>query len=451
MSVPAHIFREYDIRGIVNQELTEEVAYLIGRAYGTFAKRRGATKVAVGRDGRVSGPLLESHLVQGIQSTGINIVRLGMLPTPALYHYTKTGGVDGGIQVTGSHNPPHYNGFKGMVGEETLHGPFIQELYQLIQKQDFEQGDGTIETVDSLPRYLDDLSSKLKLSRSVRVVVDAGNGVGGMTLVPLLRRLGCEVIELYTDVDGTFPNHPADPTVPENMKDLVKKVVETSAECGIGLDGDGDRIGVVDELGNILFGDRLLILFARQVLKENPGAPILGEVKCSHLLYKDIEKHGGVPIMWKTGHSLIKKKMKEAKVKLAGEMSGHMFFADRYYGFDDATYAAGRFLEIVTSSKIPVSQLLADLPRTVSTPEIRLDCPDDKKFKVIEKAQEYFRDKYDMIDIDGVRLTFSDGWGLVRASNTQPVLVMRFEAETEARLNEIRNLIEVPLSQWVKE
>lgn len=449
--ISAHIFREYDIRGIVDQDLTMETAQLIGKAFGTFSKRRGAKKVAVGRDGRVSGPTLELSVIEGIQSTGINVVRLGMLPTPALYHYAKTSDVDGGLQVTGSHNPPNYNGFKGMVGEETLHGPLIQELLKLIQTKDFETGLGDLEVVHSIPLYLNDLQTKLKLNRPIKVVVDAGNGVGGLTLLPLLKKLGCEVVELFTDVDGTFPNHPADPTVPENMIDLSKAVIETKAECGIGLDGDGDRIGVVDEFGDIIYGDRLLMIFARQVLLENPGASILGEVKCSHLLYKDIENHGGKAIMWKTGHSLIKKKMKEAHVKLAGEMSGHMFFADRYYGFDDATYASGRFLEIVTSSVKPVSKLLDDVPRTFSTPEIRLDCPDEKKFKLIERAQNYFRKKYQMIDIDGVRLTFEDGWGLVRASNTQPVLVMRFEAETEQRLKEIRAIIEEPLTQWVKE
>ncbi len=445
------IFREYDIRGIIDIDLDEETAVLIGKAYGTFAKRRGAKKVALGRDGRLSGPRLEPAVSDGICSTGVSVVRLGMVPTPVLYYVATTGGVDGGLQITGSHNPPNYNGFKGMVGEDTLHGPHIQELLRIIQENDFEIGTGEVEYLEPIPRYLEDLGGRLNAKKKIRVVLDAGNGVGGMTAVPLLKHLGCEVIELFTDVDGNFPHHDADPTVPKNMIDLQKAVLANHADCGIGLDGDGDRIGVVDEKGEMIYGDRLLILFARQVLAENPGAPILGEVKCSHLLYKDIELHGGKAIMWKTGHSLIKAKMKEAHVKLAGEMSGHMFFADRYYGFDDATYASGRFIEIVTSATKPVSELLSDVPHTFSTPEIRIDCADEIKFDIIIKAQTAFKKEYNVIDIDGARVVFSDGWGLVRASNTQPVLVMRFEAETEQRLAEIRNLIEQPILRWIKE
>ena len=445
------IFREYDIRGIIDVDIDDAVARSIGHAYGTYAKRQGARKVALGRDGRLSGPRLEPLVAEGIRAAGIDVVRLGMVPTPVLYYYATTGGVDGGLQITGSHNPPDYNGFKGMVGEETLHGPLIQELLRIILESDFETGAGLEEFVDPIPKYLDDLGGRLHPSRRLKVVLDAGNGVGGMTAVPLMKRLGMDVVELFTDVDGHFPNHDADPTVPKNMKHLIDAVKANKADCGIGLDGDGDRIGVVDENGDLIFGDRLLILYSRQVLAENPGAAILGEVKCSHLLYLDIAAHGGRPIMWKTGHSLIKKKMKEEKVKLAGEMSGHMFFADRYYGFDDATYATGRFLEIVSASKDKVSQLLSDVAKTVSTPEIRVDCPDSIKFKVIERAQAYFKANYETIDIDGARIVFPDGWGLVRASNTQPVLVLRFEAETPERLQQIRDIVENPIQQWIKE
>ena len=453
MQVNPLMFREYDIRGKVDDDLTVEVAEAIGRAYGTMVKRAGGRKVVSGRDGRLSGPKLQEALIRGILATGVDVVNIGVTPTPVMYFSLfNLEGIDGGIQVTGSHNPPEFNGFKICVGKETIHGPKIQELRRLIETENFESGEGKEEHLDILPTYLKFLQENIKLSRPLKVVLDCGNGVTALTAPKAFSAQGCEVVSLYCEVDGTFPNHFPDPVVEKNIVDLKRRVVEEGAAFGVGYDGDGDRIGVVDDQGNVLWGDQLMILFAGEILKAHPGATIIGEVKCSQVMYDEIAKLGGRPIMWKTGHSLIKNKMKEEKALLAGEMSGHIFFADRYFGFDDAVYASLRLAEIVAASEVPLSRMLQGLPKMVSTPEIRVECPDEKKFEIVSRLTERLKKEgYKVIDIDGARVIFEDGWGLVRASNTQPVLVLRFEAKDEKRLEEIRTLIEEKLEEVKKE
>jgi phosphomannomutase/phosphoglucomutase len=349
--------------------------------------------------------------------------------------------------VTGSHNPPEFNGFKICVGPDTIYGDDIQELRRIMEKARYEVGEGRATDRDVSSAYEDHIFGNVKVRKGISVVVDGGNGVGGLFALPLFRRLGCRVTDIYCEPDGRFPNHFPDPTVPENLKDLIALVKKEGADLGIAFDGDADRIGAVTDEGRILWGDELLLLFSRFILKERPGAAIIGEVKCSQNLYDDIARHGGRPIMWKAGHSLIKGKMKEEDAVLAGEMSGHLFFADRYFGYDDAIYAAVRLLEIVSSSDVTLSALLADVPKTFSTPEIRVDCSDESKFRVVEEVKARFAETHKIIDIDGVRIPFPDGWGLIRASNTQPVLVLRFEAVTEARLREIRGLVEGVLEE----
>jgi phosphomannomutase / phosphoglucomutase len=436
------IFREYDIRGLVDKDLTDEVVGLLGKGFATKISRLGKKHVVVGRDGRLSSPRLRDALVQGMVSGGLEVLDIGVCPTPVLYFSLFHLNRDGGVMITGSHNPPEFNGFKVCVGKETLYGEEIQNLRKLLETQQFVQGQGFVSQQDLLPPYQEFLVNNIRLQRKIKVAIDSGNGTAGLVAPEILRRLGCEVIELYSEVDGRFPNHHPDPTIPANMKDLIAKVKETGAEVGIGYDGDGDRIGVVDQQGNILWGDQLLILFSREILRSHPGATIVSEVKCSQTLYDDIAKHGGRGIMWRAGHSLLKSKMKEEKALLGGEMSGHIFFADRYYGFDDAIYASCRLLEILSQGEKTVSELLSDVPKTFSTPEIRVDCPDDQKFKLVEQVKESFRKEYPIVDVDGVRVVFPDGWGLVRASNTQPALVLRFEAQSAKRLKEIQGLVE---------
>ncbi len=350
--------------------------------------------------------------------------------------------------VTASHNPPEYNGFKLNVGSDSIHGKQIQEILGIINAGDFAKGQGELTTIDVVTPYKKFVENNINLSRPLRIGIDAGNGTAGVIALPILQNLKCEVHDLYCDMDGTFPNHEADPTVAQNMADLQQLVRDKGLELGIGFDGDGDRIGVIDEKGDLVFGDRLMILFAREILARKPGAAIISEVKCSQIMYDDIAKHGGRAVMWRTGHSLIKQKMKEEKAALAGEMSGHVFFADRYFGYDDAIYACCRLLEIIAAGKQTLSEMLSDLPRTFSTPEIRVACPDKIKFDVVAEVTEYFRERYDVIDIDGVRVLFDDGWALVRASNTQPVLVLRFEAMSAERLTEMRKLVESVLAKF---
>ncbi|GAB6888620.1 phosphomannomutase/phosphoglucomutase [Desulfothermus okinawensis JCM 13304] len=449
------VFRAYDIRGIVDKDFDEEWVEVLGKACGTYFQEKGYEKCVVGRDCRHSSPAYQRAMVKGLISTGIDVIILPMVPTPVFYFSVKYLKLNAGVMITASHNPPEFNGFKVWAGLDTIHTTEIESLYEVMKNGKFKKGEGFASEFDPIPIYLEQLARGIKLGNRVKVVVDGGNGTSGNICKELLNRLGCEVHCLYCDPDPDFPNHHPDPTVLENIKDLRQKVVDLNAHLGVGFDGDGDRIGVVDENGNVLYGDQVLAIFAREVLIENPGAKIIGEVKCSHLLYRDIENHGGIPIMWKTGHSLIKAKMREEGALLAGEMSGHMFFADRYYGFDDAIYAAARLIEII--SKYPEKRLstyLEDWPKTYNTPEIRMDCPEKIKFQVVEKAKEYFKAHAQggrVIDVDGIRINFKDGWGLIRASNTQPVLVLRFEAESEQRLREIQEFFETPLKKWISE
>jgi phosphomannomutase/phosphoglucomutase len=444
-------FREYDIRGRFPEDLDADSVYRLGLSVGAYYLANGAKKISVGRDCRLSSPDLKEALVKGLVESGINVIDIGMAPTPVLYFSIFHLGLDGGVQITGSHNPPEYNGFKICLGKTTIHGNEIQKIRDIYEKGRFEKGNGVLEEAEVITGYLSYLAKNIVPGDIRRkVVIDAGNGVAGMVAPHIYREMGVEVEELFCEPDGHFPNHHPDPTIPENLDDLTREVLAKSADLGIAFDGDADRIGVIDNEGNILWGDQLMIIFSREILERNPGAKIIGEVKCSQVTYDDIKKHGGVPIMWKAGHSLIKSKMKEEGAIFAGEMSGHLFFADRYFGYDDAIYAGARLLEILSRTKKDMRQLLAGVPRMVNTPEIRIDCPDDKKFRVVAAVAEGFKKEYEVIDVDGARVLFEGGWGLVRASNTQPVLVLRFEARDEGRLNEIRGLFMAKLSPFLK-
>ena len=445
------MFREYDIRGIAGKDMDASDVVLIGKGIGTYLRRQGNTDITVGRDCRVTSDQYSEKLIQGLLATGCHVVDIGVCSTPVGYFSIRHLNKQGNVMVTASHNPPEYNGFKICSGVDSVFGDQIQEILKLIKDEDFETGTGIVETFDILGPYKDYLLNNISLTRSLRVGIDAGNGTAGITAVPIIKGLGCEVHDLYCDPDGSFPNHEADPTVLKNMQELIALVKEKELDVGFGYDGDGDRIGVVDAEGNLIYGDKLMIIFSREILSRKPGATFISEVKCSKTLYDDIEKNGGRAIMWKTGHSLIKQKMKMEKAELAGEMSGHIFFSDRYFGFDDAVYASCRLLEILADTGKKISDLLADVPKTFSTPEIRVECPDHIKFTVVDKVTAYFKERHDVIDIDGVRVLFPDGWGLVRASNTQPALVLRFEAMTENRLQKIRELVETVLRDIQKQ
>ncbi len=445
----AQVFREYDIRGVVETDFDDGFVVDLGRGYATLLHRAGKKTVTLGRDCRLSSDRLRDRLIEGLIPAGINVVEVGVVPTPLLYFSVLKWNMDGGVMITGSHNPAEYNGFKLGVGPTTIYGAEIQRLRKIIEQRDFVTSGTTGVRIERpvIPDYNEFILSQFKLTPGLKVVVDGGNGCGGVVAAPLMKQLGLETIELYTEMDGRFPNHHPDPTVEENMRDLIAAVRKNHAAIGIAYDGDADRVGAVDENGKIVWGDELMVAYSRAILKERPGATIIGDVKCSKRMYDDIARNGGRPIMWKTGHSLIKAKLREENAALAGEMSGHMFFNDRYFGFDDAIYASFRLLEIVSREGRGLGAILADLPRTYSTPEIRVDCPDDRKFEVVKLAAEYFRKHYDTIDTDGVRVNFSDGWGLVRASNTQPALVTRFEATTQKRLAEIRALFDHKLRE----
>lgn len=446
-----HIFREYDIRGIVGKDLTDEAVSTLGLAIGTFFKANGARKVSLGWDARESSPRFRDLIASGLNETGCDVLDIGMVPTPMLYFSLFTEDVDSGIMITGSHNPADYNGFKICLGKSTIFGSQIAEIKEIALSGKFASGSGNRRERDISTPYREHIASSVKMGdRRIRVVIDAGNGMGGIIAVPLYRELGCDVIELYCEPDSRFPNHHPDPTVVENMADAIAAVKEHKADLCIAFDGDADRIGVVDEKGELIWGDQLMVIFSRAILVEQKGATFIAEVKCSQSLFDDIRSHGGNPIMWKVGHSLIKAKMKETNAALAGEMSGHIFFADRYFGYDDAAYAGARLLEILSRTDEPVSSLLAGLPKTVSTPELRFDCPDDRKFDIVRRLTQEFKQTHEVIDIDGARIIFPHGWGLVRASNTQPVLVMRFEAESEADLRDIRKQVEARLDEYVK-
>ncbi|MCK6573745.1 phosphomannomutase/phosphoglucomutase [Myxococcota bacterium] len=443
------VFREYDIRGKAETDLHDDFARALGRAYGTYIRRRGGRRVAVGRDCRVSGPRIFAAFSGGIRESGLDVIDLGVVPTPVLYFalYRDALAVDGGVCITGSHNPGDENGFKMCVGRGSLYGAEIQKLRAMIDAGDFDVGAGEIEAVDLLPAYYADLEARLRPGRRLKVVIDAGNGMGGLTGGRVYRALGHEVIELFCDLDGSFPNHHPDPTVEANLTHLRRAVAEHGADLGIAFDGDADRIGAIDARGRVVWGDQLLTFFGRSLLDEHPAKDIrvVCEVKCSEVVAQDLGARGISVEMWKVGHSLIKTRMKETGALLAGEMSGHLFFADRYYGYDDAVYAGARLLEIVSRGQHTLAELLDSLPPSVTTPELRLPCADDLKFGVVAQAAEHFRGRYPVNEIDGVRITFPHGWGLLRPSNTGPVLVMRFEADSPARLAAYRDEVEACL------
>lgn len=443
------IFRTYDIRGIYGKDLTLEAAEAIGRGYAVILAERGLKgAVAVGRDNRPSGQALRDALVRGLTGAGLDVVDIGIVPTPLLYWSLHHVGVVAGIQITGSHNPPEYNGFKCCVGTGSLHGAAIVHLRDIIAKGAFPKGAGTVRTEAVIDRYVADMKARIgTLPARMKVVIDCGNGAGAVAAPQLFAALGLSPTMLFAESDGTFPNHHPDPTVVENLQDLIRSVRETGSEVGIGFDGDADRIGIVDGEGTIIWGDYLLLLYARDVLaRTGKGQAIIFDVKCSQALPDGIAKAGGKAVMWKTGHSLIKDKMKEMHAPLAGEMSGHMFFSEGFYGHDDALYAAARLLRIIADSGRTVKELLADVPRFVSTPELRVDCPDDLKEGIVRDALAHFSAKYRVSDVDGVRILFEGGWGLIRSSNTQPILVLRFEADSEHRLGDLRAEVEAWLA-----
>jgi phosphomannomutase / phosphoglucomutase len=445
------IFREYDIRGVVDRDLTDEVVRDIGRAVASYMRERGKKNASVGRDCRLSSEHFRDLIMEGMVESGLSVIDLGTVPTPLFYFSLFNLEVDGGVMITGSHNPPEFNGFKIAFGETTLFGPQIQEIGNIIEEKRFMHGEGSSrEYATMVEDYYAFLRSNIRLEKGLKVVVDAGNGTGGVVACPIMTQMGQEVIPLFCEMDGHFPNHFPDPTVEKNLEAMRKLVKETGADAGIGYDGDADRLGVVDEKGGIIWGDYLMIIFARSILQERGAGHFVSEVKCSKNLFEDIERHGGTPVMWKAGHSLIKQKMKETKALLGGEMSGHMFFADRFFGFDDAIYASLRLLEIMGRDRRPLSEFLADLPPLHSTPEIRMDCPEKIKFDVVKRITEYYRAKFPIIDTDGVRVILPDGWGLVRASNTQPILVLRFEAGTMDGLERIQDMVNRDLKRVIE-
>ncbi len=444
----ASTFREYDIRGIVDAEIVDADVVAFGKAFGTYMSHQGKSRVVVGRDCRLSSEHYRNLLIEGLTSTGMDVVDVGVCPTPLLYFALRYLDREGGVMITASHNPPQYNGFKVCNGYDTISGSEIQKLRLLLEEGHFHSGSGTVSLFDIVTPYKQFLLENLEIPKKLRVAVDAGNATAGPVALPILEGLGCEVHPIYCEMDGTFPNHEPDPTVLENLRDLSALVTSKGLDLGVAYDGDADRLGVVDHTGKPVFGDMLMVIFAREILSRKPGSVFVSEVKCSKTLYDDIEKRGGKAIMWRTGHSLMKAKMKEVHAALAGEMSGHMFFSDRYLGFDDGIYASCRILEILARTGKTIAELLEGIPPTVCTPEIRVECPDEIKFSVVEKAKAALQKKgHPIIDVDGVRIVFDDGWGLLRASNTQPVLVLRYEAETAERLGEIRDLIEGTLEE----
>jgi len=449
MKVNPLIFREYDIRGVVDRDFQRETVVTLGRGIGTLMKRLGAREITLGRDGRLSSERIAQELAEGLSSCGLRITDTGLCPTPVHYFSIAHLKKDGGVMVTGSHNPPEFNGIKLTLGKESIFGKDIQKIRRLIEDEDFEKGAASeIEHYEILEPYIAYIVKNLSLPRGVRVGMDSGNGTAGLVAPIIFRELGCEVYDLYSEVDGRFPNHHPDPTIEANLTDLKKLVAEKKLEVGIGYDGDADRLGAIDGKGRVLWGDQLMILFSRSILKKNPGAAIIADVKSSDNLFADVKAHGGRPIMWKTGHALIKRKLWEEKALFAGEMSGHLFFADRYFGYDDGIYASGRLVELVAELGHSIEEELANVPPTSATPEIRVDCPDERKFEVVRRTRDALRRKgLPIFDLDGVRVTFPGGWGLVRASNTQPVLVLRFEADTPERLSQIRKEVENTLAE----
>ncbi|MFH1240692.1 MAG: phosphomannomutase/phosphoglucomutase [Candidatus Diapherotrites archaeon] len=450
--VPEHIFREYDIRGLVGKEVNTETAKLIGQAYGTLIQPISGKEIMVGSDNRPSSEGLKRSFIKGLIQTGCNVTDIGLCTTPMLYFAVYSKDFDGGISITGSHNPSEYNGFKLTSKKaEPIYGMEIQDMLELIQKGQFRKGKGSVKNAQILDDYLEMLLSKIKLDKKMKVVIDCGNGAAAVCAVQFFEKLGCDVVPLYCVSDGTFPNHLPDPTKEEYTAELAKKVKETHADLGIGFDGDADRLGVVDEKGNLIYGDRLMLLFVKEILEKHPHSKILFEVKCSQTLYDTIDNLGGHPIFWKTGHSLIKSKMKQEKAIFAGEMSGHMFFADDFYGYDDAFYAAGRLLMILSKTDKKLSELLDAFPKHFSSKEYRVDCPDKIKFIVVDQIADFFNRIYpNSVTVDGIRIQFEDGWGLVRASNTQPKLILRFEAFTQEGLDRIIKIVTKKLKEFDK-
>lgn len=442
------IFRQYDIRGHAVRDLTDDTVRLIGQAFGTYVQEQGSNEVLVGRDNRLSSDRLHKMLLKGLLDSGCHVIDIGLVVTPILYFAREHLGISGGVMITGSHNPPEENGFKLAYGEGTIYGDQIIKLRDMITENKLRSGSGTLQVRDVSESYLQMLADKIKLGkRPLKVAVDCGNGTASLFAEKILKNWGCEVIPLYCESDGSFPNHHPDPVKTANLVQLKKAVLKNKADLGVAYDGDADRIGVVDDQGNVVWGDKLMCLFWREILAKYPAALAIVEVKCSQALVEEIKRLGGKPVFYKTGHSLIKAKMRETGAVFTGEMSGHMFFADEYYGYDDALYATGRLLRILSQQDKPLSQLLADLPHYYSTAETRIPCPDEKKFQVVNKLVEQFRQQYEVIDIDGVRVLFDDGWGLVRASNTQPVLVARCEAKTEEGLEKICAIIKNAIRQ----
>ncbi|MCQ4273561.1 phosphomannomutase/phosphoglucomutase [Pseudomonas kuykendallii] len=451
-TLPASIFRAYDIRGVVGDSLTPETAYWIGRAIGSETLAKGEPNISVGRDGRLSGPELVQQLIQGLLDSGCNVSDIGMVPTPVLYYAANVLAGKSGVMLTGSHNPPDYNGFKIVIAGDTLANEQIQALRLRIENNDLASGSGSVERVDVLERYYNEIRDDIAVAKKLKVVVDCGNGVAGVIAPQLIEGLGCEVIPLFCDVDGNFPNHHPDPGKPENLEDLIAKVKEVGADIGLAFDGDGDRVGVVTNTGTIIYPDRLLMLFAKDVVSRNPGADIIFDVKCTRRLTALISGYGGRPVMWKTGHSLIKKKMKETGALLAGEMSGHVFFKERWFGFDDGIYSAVRLLEIISQDKRDAEHVFSAFPNDVSTPEINIQVTEESKFAIIDALQRDAQwGEANLTTLDGVRVDYQKGWGLVRASNTTPVLVLRFEAETETELERIKAVFREQLARVAPE
>jgi phosphomannomutase/phosphoglucomutase len=440
-SIDSSIFRAYDIRGIVGKTITEDTAYLIGRALGSQAREHGLDKFCVGRDGRLSGPALSAAVAHGLVDGGCEVIDVGAVPTPALYFATHEYRTGSGVMVTGSHNPPDYNGFKIMIGSETLSGHAIQGVRQRIEAKNFVSGRGERHTIDVLPAYVERIASDVHMKRRLKVVLDAGNGIAGRIAPELFARIGAEVVPLFCEVDGTFPNHHPDPGDPHNLEDLIRVVAETGADLGLAFDGDGDRLGVVTPQGEVIYPDRLLMLFARDVLSRVPGGTVIYDVKCTGHLAPEIERAGGRPLMWQTGHSLIKSKMKAENAPLAGEMSGHFFFKERWYGFDDGLYAGARLLEILAAQPKPAADVFATLPKGVSTPELKVGMREGEHYAFIERFKANARfDGATISAIDGIRADWPDGWGLVRCSNTTPCLVLRFDANGESALARIQGV-----------
>lgn len=433
------IFREYDIRGLADSELADPQVERIAMAIAAIYVREGKKEIAVGMDGRPSSPRIRQLFGRTLARYGLQVIDLGLVPTPVVYYAAFRHQLGGAVIITASHNPSEYNGFKVMLGSAALYGDQVKEIYRLAVSGPFPpEAPGSVREKDILPEYLQYIVDNIRLKKKLRVVVDGGNGTGGITAPELYRRMGAEVIPLYCDVDGRFPNHHPDPTVAKNLQDMIAKVVESGADLGIGLDGDADRIGVVDNLGRILWGDQLLLIFARDILREHPGATIISEVKASEVFYSEVRRLGGNPVMWKAGHSLIKKKLFELNALAAGEVSGHVFFNDKWFGFDDAVYAGARLLEILGASDASLADLFDAIPKVCNTPEIRIDAGDDVKFQVVDEVRDHFRKILPVIDIDGARVQFPRGWALVRASNTQPALVVRYEADAPEELERIQ-------------